>query len=104
MYMYIMLGNISHFILIVLAALGSIAGNSLFRLGLQKTGIASLNPGYLIKNLFSIVFQPLVFAGFVVFAISSVVWLRVLSVEQLNKSYPIFMSFVIFFLLGWLPT
>ncbi len=93
-----MLGNTSHYILIIAAALGSVIGNSLFRLGLAKTGIESLSLGYLVKNLFSIIFQPIVFVGFIVFAISTVIWMRVLSLEPLNKSYPILMGFVILFL------
>jgi len=92
------LGNTSHYILIIAAALGSVIGNSLFRLGLAKTGIESLSLGYLVKNLFSIIFQPIVFVGFIVFAISTVIWMRVLSLEPLNKSYPILMGFVILFL------
>lgn len=95
-----MLGSIPNFLLIVVAALCSVIGNSLFRLGLAKTGVESLNLGYLIKNFFSVVFQPLIFTGFVVFAISAVIWLRVLSVEPLNKSYPILMAFVILFLVA----
>lgn len=94
-----MFGNISSLILIVLAALGSIIGNSLFRLGLQKAGVESLNPEYLIKNLLHVVFQPLVFAGFIAFAASAVIWMRVLSTEPLSKSYPILVSCMIFFLI-----
>lgn len=93
-----MFGNINNLLLIIVAALGSIAGNSLFRLGLKKTGVENLEFGYLFKNFLSVVFQPLVFAGFVVFAISAVVWLRVLTVEPLSRAYPILMAAVILFL------
>lgn len=91
--------SFTNFLLIILSALGSIVGNSLFRLGLKKTGIESLQPGYLIKNFFSVVFQPLVFAGFIVFGISAVIWLRVLTVEPLNKTYPILVGFVVIFII-----
>lgn len=93
-----MFTNFSHFLLIIAAALISVIGHSLFRLGLQKTGVESLNPGYLIKNFLSVAFQPLVFIGFLTFAVSTVIWLRVLSVEPLSKSYPIFTAFAILFL------
>lgn len=93
-------GNISHLFLIIVAALCSVVGNSLFRLGLIKTGIESLSPAYLVKNFLSVVFQPFVFAGFVAYAISAVIWLRVLSTEPLNKSYPVLTAFAILFLVA----
>ena len=91
--------SLTNFFLIIISALGSIIGNSLFRLGLKKTGIESLEPSYLIKNFFSVVFQPLTFAGFVVFGISAVIWLRVLTVEPLSKTYPVLVGFVIVFII-----
>lgn len=93
-------GNISHLFLIIIAALFSVVGNSLFRLGLVKTGVESLSPAYLIKNFLSVVFQPLVFAGFVAYVISAVIWLRVLTIEPLNKSYPVLTAFAILFLIA----
>ncbi|MEK7077252.1 MAG: hypothetical protein AAB967_03410 [Patescibacteria group bacterium] len=95
-----MLGNVSHFLLIIAAALGSTIGNSLFRSGLSKTGVESLGLDYLAKNLLSVVLQPLVFAGFVVYSISAVLWLRVLTAEPLNRAYPVLMGFVILFLIA----
>ncbi|MEK7180796.1 MAG: hypothetical protein AAB738_00480 [Patescibacteria group bacterium] len=94
-----MFGNITSFLLIVAAAFTSIIAHSLFRLGLTKTGVESLSPSYLLRNLLTVVFQPLVFAGFVFFGISALIWLRVLSIEPLNKSYPILVASSIFFLL-----
>ena len=93
-----MFNNVSSFFLILLSALGSIIGNSLFRLGLQKAGVESLQANYLLKNFLSIILQPLVLFGFIAFAISAVIWLRVLSIEPLNKAYPILVGLVVLLL------
>ena len=93
-----MLEGASSYFLIVLAALMSVFGNTLFRLGLRKVGLESLAPAYLLRNFFSVVFQPLVFIGFVFFAVGAVIWLRVLTSAPLNKSYPIYVGFIMVFL------
>jgi len=93
-----MLEGASSYFLIVLAALMSVFGNTLFRLGLRKVGLESLAPAYLLRNFFSVVFQPMVFIGFVFFAVGAVIWLRVLTSAPLNKSYPIYVGFIMVFL------
>ena len=93
-----MLGNPSYLLLIITAACTSIIGNSLLRLGLKKAGVESLGISYLAKNLFSVVFQPLVFFGFLFFAISAIIWMRILTMESLNKSYPIIVGCMMVFL------
>ena len=93
-----MLTNTTYLFLIVTAACTSIIGNSLLRLGLKRVGIESLNFPYLVKNLFSVVFQPLVFFGFVFFAVSAIIWMRILTMESLNKSYPIIVGCMMVFL------
>ena len=93
-----MLGNTSYLLLIVMTAFTSIIGNSLLRLGLKRAGIESLNVSYLVKSLFSVVFQPLVFFGFTFFAISAILWMRILTMESLNKSYPIIVGCMMVFL------
>ena len=93
-----MLGNTSHYILIIAAALGSVIGNSLFRLGLAKTGIESLSLGYLVKNLFSIIFQPIVFVGFIVFEYYSV---KVFAEGSIYFIYLINQAIAILFLLAF---
>lgn len=93
-----MLGNISSLILIIAGALTSIAAHSLFRLGLQKTGLESLNLQYVFSNLFRVVFQPFIFAGFLLFGVAAIIWLRILTIEPLNKGYPLLMAFSMLFL------
>ncbi len=93
-----MFGSASLYFLIILSALASVTGNTLFRLGLRNVGLESLEPAYLIKNFFLVVFQPLVFTGFVFFAIGAVVWMRVLTSAPLNKSYPILVGLVVVFI------
>ncbi len=87
-----------NFLLIILVSLASILGNGLFRMGLQRAGLESLRPSYLLKNLPSVIFQPLIIAGFIIFATGAIIWFRVLTQEPLNRSYPVFIAFVSFFL------
>lgn len=87
------------FLLIIFVSLASIVANSLLRFGLKQTGLQSLVPSYILKNIFRVIFNPFVLGGFIIFAVGALVWLRVLSQEPLGKSYPVFVGFTIIFLI-----
>ena len=40
-------------------------------------------------QIFTVIFNPLIFVGLAVFGVSSIVWLKVLSQSNLSYSYPI---------------
>ena len=93
-----MFSNFANFVLIVFVSLTSIAGNAFFRLGLKKAGVESLNPLYLLTHLPAIMLQPFMLIGLAIFGAGAVMWFRVLSEEQLSKSYPVFIAFVMLYL------
>jgi multidrug transporter EmrE-like cation transporter len=65
----------------------AIAGQMLMKAGMLVIGKFPVTQ--LIPMFFSIVFQPLVFAGIFFFGVSSVFWLVVLSRIQLSMAYPL---------------
>jgi multidrug transporter EmrE-like cation transporter len=93
-----MIGNAANFLLIILVSLISVLANSLAKTGLKKIGIESLRPDYLLKNIFNIVFQPLILLAFFLLAVGALIWFRVLTQEPLSRGYPIFVGFTLVFL------
>lgn len=84
--------------LLISVALGA-AGQFLFRLGMKSYG--QVNAGGVFKNLFSIIFTPAIFVGFVLFGLSSIIWLSVISKNQLSYAYPmVSIGYIITFLLS----
>lgn len=88
-----------NFLLIIMAAVLSVFGNSLFRFGLRNASLQSLGFSYLAKNLVRVILEPFVLLGLVAFAISAIIWLRVISQETLIKSYPVFISLTLLFVI-----
>lgn len=72
-------------ILLLSVAMGA-TGQFLFRLGMRSYGQVSASGAF--RQLFSIVFTPAVFIGFVLFGMSSVIWLSVISKSELSSAYP----------------
>ena len=90
--------SVIDFFLVILISFASVTANSLLRIGMQKTALESLLPSYLIKNFTRVFLNPYIICGFATYVIGSLLWLYVLSHEPLNRSYPIFIGFTIFFL------
>lgn len=72
-------------ILLISVAMGA-TGQFLFRLGMKSYGQVSAAGAF--RQLFSIVFIPAVFIGFIMFGMSSIIWLSVISKSQLSYAYP----------------
>ena len=84
-------------ILIVLAALFMIVGQTFLKLGLSKVGLHSFS-GHVIKNIWHVVTQPYVILSVLAFAGNFITWLRVLSQSDLSKSYPAYVGLFMIFL------
>lgn len=76
----------SSFLLLLVSVLLGSTGQFLFRMGMKQYG--QVNAAGIFKNLFSIVLTPPIFIGFVLFGMSSVLWLSVISKYQLSYAYP----------------
>ena len=80
-----------------------VAGQSLLKHGLNVAGGTSLLEQGIVGTLQRMVSQPFVPAGFVCYAVSSLLWLDVLSKLEISKAYPLVsLSYVFSLLIGLL--
>lgn len=75
-----------NFILILTSVILGGFGQFLLRVGMKSYGQVSVLGAF--KQLFSIIFTPSIFMGFILFALSSILWLSVISKNQLSYAYP----------------
>ena len=75
-------------LLVVLSALGTVAGNLMIRAGLGRAG----GLGFSAAKLTSVFLEPLMIAGLALYGTSALLWFRVISTEELSTSYPLLVS------------
>lgn len=76
-------------------------GQFLFRLGMMDYGKVTVTGIW--RQLGAIVFSPAIFAGFICFGVSSILWLVVISRWELSYAYPLVaLGYVIAILYGTL--
>jgi len=80
------MNSMANFILLLVSVVFGATGQFLFKIGMQSYGQVSAMDAF--KNLLSIIITPQVFSGFVLFGLSSVLWLSVISKSQLSYAYP----------------
>lgn len=69
---------------------------------LLKSGLALKELGPNFANLISVIFSPKIFAGFLLYGISSIIWLFVLKRFPLSVAYPaLSLSYIAIILLSW---
>ena len=84
-------------LLVLAAALIQSAANLLLRGGVRQFAAFSLAPERLFQSLLGLLAQPLFVLGAVCYAVSAIVWFRVISLEDLTTAYPVLIgvSFVV---------
>lgn len=80
--------------LLLTSVLLNVTGNILLKKGVTAIGGLSGEKDKLITELTKAVFAPQILLGLALYGFSFVIWLRVLSFNDLSKSYPIFASIV----------
>ncbi|CAA7603198.1 EamA domain protein [Acididesulfobacillus acetoxydans] len=76
-------------------------GQFLFRVGMLRYG--KVSAGGIWGQLLRVIFTPAIFAGFVCFGVSSVLWLTVISRWELSYAYPmVALGYVLAVFFGWL--
>jgi multidrug transporter EmrE-like cation transporter len=85
------------FLLVLLTAFLTVAGNLMMREGVVRAGGLSLALPKLASELGRLAQQPLFDLGFVLYALASLVWFRIVSTENLNSSYPLLVSLTFVF-------
>jgi drug/metabolite transporter (DMT)-like permease len=72
--------------LILISVILGATGQFLFRFGMKSYG--QVSAAGVFSQLFSIIFKPAIFIGFILFGMSSIIWLSVISKNQLSYAYP----------------
>lgn len=80
--------------LLVTSVLLNVTGNILLKKGVIAFGGVSGEKSKLLTELSKAALSPFVIGGLVLYGCSFIIWLRVLSFNDLSRAYPIFASFV----------
>ena len=72
----------------------NVTGNILLKKGVISFGGISSDKSQLIYGIAKAAVNPFILTGLALYSISFVIWLRVLTFNDLSKSYPIFASMV----------
>ena len=80
--------------LLILSVICNVTANILLKTGVNKAGGFALSQSSLLTDLLKTALNPFIMGGLALYGFSFVVWLRVLSISDLSKSYPIFVTIV----------
>lgn len=87
------------FFLLLISVIFGATGQLLFRMGMK--GYGEVSAAGVFKNLFSIILTPYIFIGFILFGLSSLLWLSVISKYQLSYAYPmVSIGYILTFILS----
>lgn len=73
------------FLLIIINILCLVLGQTVWKMGLENIELH----GNIVQKLFQIVFTPLIFLGFVLYIIATVIWMYLLSKFPISFLYPL---------------
>src|SRR3989344_3943707 len=80
--------------LLSVSVLCNVFANVLLKTGITKVGGITLTKATLVSDFSKVVFSPLIIIGLGLYGVSFVLWLRVLSFNDLSRVYPIFVTLV----------
>lgn len=80
--------------LLVVSVIFNVVANILLKKGVVSFGGISPESSKLISGLTKAAFNPYIIFGLALYGLSFLIWLRVLSFNDLSKSYPIFATCV----------
>lgn len=80
--------------LLVVSVLFNVVANILLKKGVVSFGGISSESSKLLSGLTRAAYNPYIIFGLVLYGLSFLIWLRVLSFNDLSKSYPIFATCV----------
>jgi len=85
---------VSFFKLLLTSVLFNVTANILLKTGVKSFGGISGQKAKLVEELTKAAFSPFIISGLVLYGLSFVIWLRVLSFNDLSRAYPIFATVV----------
>lgn len=80
--------------LLLTSVLFNVTANILLKKGVTSFGGISGQKAHLIADLTKAAFSPFIIGGLALYGLSFIIWLRVLSFNDLSRSYPIFAAIV----------
>lgn len=80
--------------LLLISVVCNTSANMLLKGGVEKLGGLTLSKTNIAADLLRAATSPYIFAGLVLYGLSFILWLRVLSTNDLSRVYPIFVTFV----------
>jgi drug/metabolite transporter (DMT)-like permease len=98
-------GTMSARLTLILSVISACAGQILFKKGMLLLGEQKLSSDLFntMKSIIHIIFSPVVFAGLLLYAVSTLLWLFALSRTTLNYAYPYTaLTFILVMASSWL--
>ena len=83
--------------LLIVSVFLNVTANILLKIGVDKTGGVSAESGRIFADVVKVAFSPFIVFGLVLYGLSFLIWLRVLTFNDLSRSYPIFATIVFLF-------
>ena len=80
--------------LLIVSVIFNTSANMLLKAGVEKLGGFTLSKTNLVSDLIRAITNPFIVAGLILYGLSFILWLKVLSTNDLSKVYPIFVTFV----------
>ena len=80
--------------LLVVSVTFNVTANILLKTAVTKTGGISAESTQILTNIAKVAFSPYLIAGLTLYGLSFLIWLRVLTFNDLSRSYPIFATIV----------
>ncbi|KKP94034.1 MAG: hypothetical protein UR98_C0001G0119 [Parcubacteria group bacterium GW2011_GWA1_36_12] len=80
--------------LLVVSVTFNVTANILLKTAVIKTGGVSAEATQVLTNILKVAFSPYLIVGLILYGFSFLIWLRVLTFNDLSRSYPIFATIV----------
>lgn len=80
--------------LLVVSVVFNVTANILLKTSVTKTGGVAAESAKLIDSLLKVATSPLTIFGLALYGLSFLIWLRVLTFNDLSRAYPIFATIV----------
>ncbi len=80
--------------LLITSVVLNVTANILLKKGVVLAGGVSGDKTKVIGDIFRVALSPYILGGLILYGLSFLIWLRVLSFNDLSKSYPIFATIV----------
>jgi len=80
--------------LLVVSVAFNVTANILLKTAVTKTGGISAESTQILTNIAKVAINPYLIAGLTLYGLSFLIWLRVLTFNDLSRSYPIFATIV----------